>query len=163
MPYPDSEQLPKRGYTVQAIPLRALAAGVVASLGLTYPNAEQLPKQGYALGAVPLRALARSAAGANLGIAYPDREQATKRGYTLGSVPLRAFARAAVAFVPQPPGDGNQGAFIVSGGQVLSWSHRYPDDTATRIRDRFDIQADDKELLELTAVLAYTINVWQRN
>jgi len=130
---------------------------------MPYPDSEQLPKRGYTVQAIPLRALARSAVGANLGIAYPDREQATKRSYVLGSVPLRALARAAVAFTPQPPGDGNQNAFIVSGSQVLSWSHQYPDDTDKRIRDRFDIQADDKELLELTAVLAYTINVWQRN
>lgn len=74
-----------------------------------------------------------------------------------------ACGYAETPVTPPYTGDGNQGAFIVSGGQVLSWSHQYPDDTDTRIRDRFDIQADDKELLELTAVLAYTINVWQRN
>ena len=169
MPYPDSEQLPKRGYTVQAIPLLALAAAAIAgSLGLTYPNSEQLPKRGYALGSMPLRALARAGSGGgNLDIAYPDREQATKRSYALGSVPLRALARAATASVIPPtpiPSDGYQQPVLLSGGQVLAMAHEYPDaNTETRIHRQLDISMDDKEVLELVSLLAYTLNVWQRN
>ena len=145
MPYPDSEQLPKRGYTIQAIPLRALAAAAaVGSLGLTYPDSEQIPKRGYALGSIPLRALARArSGGTSLGIAYPDREQAAKRSYVLGSVPLLALARAAVASSILPP------SFPGGGGEAIPW--------------RRDVAADDREVLELITILAHTINVWQRN
>jgi hypothetical protein len=158
MPYPDSEQLPKRGYTIQAIPLRALAAAAVAgSLGLTYPDSEQLPKRGYALGSVPLRALAHAAVGGgSLGITYPDREQATKRSYVLGSVPLRSLARAAVSS-PVPPTPIPDDGYVVSGGTVLGWAHEYPDARKEKTLD------DDKEAVELAAIIAYCVNVWQRN
>ena len=123
MAYPDREQLPKGGYTLQAVPLRSLAAAGTGSgaLGIVYREAEQLPRRGYTLGGIPLRALARAYVQTGLGIIYPDREQAAKRAYALGALPLLALARA-VAYTPPSTGGG---------GGTGSWSEpgrHYNDD-----------------------------------
>ena len=65
-----------------------------------------------------------------------------------------AFGYAETPVPPTPiPDDG----YVVSGGTVLGWAHEHPDARKEKTLD------DDKEAVELTAVLAYCVNVWQRN
>ena len=66
--------------------------------------------------------------------------------------------------VPVIPSDGHPQPVLLSGGQVLAMAHQYPDaNTETRIDRQLDILRDDKEVLELVSLLAYTLDVWQRN